>query len=155
MLVLREPVWFQRFEQYTLLVFMRMPDCWWCWGLSRVGRMHIWVGSIYFDEKNSLLKCYIFLTNWESIKKVHKLLKQDLFAGFYIQTELKTPSMLFTSNCTQSSKLLYPKATLNTYHELQMLNSFPKKFLIMLSHIFDILLNQVSLRPWYWPLFVS
>ena len=42
----KEPLWSRRFEQYTLLVFRRMLDYWWCWGLSRAGGMHIWVGRI-------------------------------------------------------------------------------------------------------------
>ena len=42
----KEPLWSRRFEQYTLLVFRRMLDCWWCWGLSRAGGMHIWAGRI-------------------------------------------------------------------------------------------------------------
>ena len=42
----KEPLWYRRFEQYTLLVFRRMLDCWRCWGLSRAGGMHIWAGRI-------------------------------------------------------------------------------------------------------------
>ena len=42
----KEPLWSRRFEQYTMLVFRRMLDCWWCWGLSWAGGMHIWAGRI-------------------------------------------------------------------------------------------------------------
>ena len=52
MLALKEPLWSRRFKQYSLLVFRRMLDCWWCWGLSRAGGMHIWAGRIQVVGSN-------------------------------------------------------------------------------------------------------